>query len=487
MSQKKRITYYLAMCYFAMSAALFFVFIYTYSYYFYKIQEQMIVEKARKSEELSLKIAMERFVSLQGRYELRKDLHDRLARTMARDKLDDLVIALNSKSDPVPLPKALQDEKKVDPAAIFIEDSAPVLKEEPALKPISKNELEKPFLDVFSRMSMNGKDLVDLRRFTKGMEQIVDISYILVDKRKVKLYKGEEVFDWEIRAYAVPFQEKEDSFAKKFEVLKNDPDIQLERFAIFQEGGTTALYEGKDFEVERDLVSYTFEKAGKQNKTYYEATMASEMALNQGNDEYCLKLTSYMVHPELKIAMVSSKNIFESDWTQFSFIERNLIPILAFMILAWIVCPILAWIAYKKASQFQFNLTVDLDGEEEVSSLPKYTKMTASSQLEVTPHEIEAKDQDLESEQQEVTEVKKTKDKAGLTFADLSKQTQASIKLEANTLQLESKDLDVIRDNNIRKSTGSFNRHKDEEKDTDYLAGVQSEVLKSLIKKLRQE
>ena len=50
---------------------------------------------------------------------------------------------------------------------------------------------------------------------------------------------------------------------------------------------------------------------------------------------------------------------------------------------------------------------------------------------------------------------------------------------------MDNEDLNQIRNNNIRKSTGSFNRHQDEEENTDYLAGVQSEVLKSLIKKLR--
>jgi hypothetical protein len=44
-----------------------------------------------------------------------------------------------------------------------------------------------------------------------------------------------------------------------------------------------------------------------------------------------------------------------------------------------------------------------------------------------------------------------------------------------------------IRQNNIRKSTGEFNRHQDDEQETDYLAGVQSDVLKSLIKKLRED
>ena len=44
-----------------------------------------------------------------------------------------------------------------------------------------------------------------------------------------------------------------------------------------------------------------------------------------------------------------------------------------------------------------------------------------------------------------------------------------------------------IRMNNIRKSSGDFNRHQDNDSKVDYLAGVQSEVLKSLIKRLRED
>jgi hypothetical protein len=52
-------------------------------------------------------------------------------------------------------------------------------------------------------------------------------------------------------------------------------------------------------------------------------------------------------------------------------------------------------------------------------------------------------------------------------------------------------DVEKIRQNNIRKSSQSYNRHEssdsEKEKDVDYLAGVQSDVLKSLIQKLRDE
>lgn len=79
-----------------------------------------------------------------------------------------------------------------------------------------------------------------------------------------------------------------------------------------------------------------------------------------------------------------------------------------------------------------------------------------------------------------------------VSFQDLSKQKASTKKLEplkagAESLQLETKEINQIRENNIRKSTGEFNRHQDEKEDADYLAGVQSDVLKSLIKKLRED
>ena len=52
---------------------------------------------------------------------------------------------------------------------------------------------------------------------------------------------------------------------------------------------------------------------------------------------------------------------------------------------------------------------------------------------------------------------------------------------------LDHGDVDEIRQNNIRKSSGSFNRRQDNEDDVDFLAGVESDVLKSLIKKLRDQ
>ena len=79
-----------------------------------------------------------------------------------------------------------------------------------------------------------------------------------------------------------------------------------------------------------------------------------------------------------------------------------------------------------------------------------------------------------------------------VSFNELAKQkltptSNEPTQVGVESLQLETKEINQIRENNIRKSTGEFNRHQDDQKDSDYLAGVQSEVLKSLIKKLRED
>lgn len=503
MSQRQRITIYIALCYFAMSTALFVIFISTYSYYFYKNQRHTVIYKSLNNDEKNIKIALERFRSSYGKYDLIRQEHDRMAKKMAKDKLNSLIIAINAESDPIPLPKPKIKEKKVDPAEVFIEETAPILKKEPVLKPIAKSELEKPFIDIFNKIVASNKHDVDLRRFTKGMEQLVDMSYILVDKQKITFYKEGQEFQWEVRAYAIPYQTEKDSIVEKIKLLENDNEIDLRQMVIFRDGQEEPLYQGLASKIDYEEVGPHFERANKLGKPLFlSATPYESYQLNNGQEELQVRYNLYAIDPKMGLCIASTTPIFKSEWMQFSFLERNWQPILAFIVMAWLICPILGWVAYRMASQFKFKFTVDLDGDEGEFKTPRsmrYTEPLPERPGEgfMTQEICQLDEEEIEDPAAPVGVAKAgesaTNDSPKVSFQELAKQKVSSVPKEntsnsrSEPIQLETREVNQIRENNIRKSTGEFNRHHDDEDNSDYLAGVQSEVLKSLIKKLREE
>jgi hypothetical protein len=481
-----------------MSTALFVIFISTYSYYFYKNQRQTVIYKALNNDEKNTKVALERFRSSHGKYDLIRREHERMAKKMAREKLNALLVAINAESDPIPLPKVKVKEKEVDPADVFIEETAPILKAEPLLKPISKSELEKPFIDIFNKIVSINQNDVDLRRFTKGMEQLVDMSYILVDKQKITFFKGDQEFEWEVRAYAIPYQTEKDSIVEKIKLLENDHEIDLKKITIFRDGQTEPLHKGLASKIDYEEVQSFFDKANKTGKPLFVSARPYESyQLNNGQEELQVRLSLYAVDPTMGLCIASTTPIFKSEWMQFSFLERNWQPILAFIVLAWIICPILGWVAFRMASQFKFKYTVDLEGDEGDFNTPKslrYSEPVPKRPSEgFMTQEICAPEPEEEGDADETKTGKAgSKDLPKTSFKDLAKQKAEPTKIEpikagVESLHLESQEVHQIRQNNIRKSTGEFNRHQDDEQETDYLAGVQSDVLKSLIKKLRED
>jgi hypothetical protein len=222
---------------------------------------------------------------------------------------------------------------------------------------------------------------------------------------------------------------------------------------------------------------------------------------------------------------------------QFSFFERNKFPIILYIVLAWMICPILMWVGFKKANRFQFKFTANLEPDEDGLSLPippmdpfassrstfedpvlqkpgpsleTDQRESPKDKLELNSDPVESEDSKLE-DVQPVVEEPLTAPKQN-ALEDLKAMSAQDEKLGPMTRMAMGKSDDIeaesapkqtfseteetgppsshieqIRMNNIRKSTGDFNRHQNSDEQVDYLAGVQSDVLKSLIKRLRDE
>jgi hypothetical protein len=263
----------------------------------------------------------------------------------------------------------------------------------------------------------------------------------------------------------------------------------------------------------------------------------------QGREVQQHLMNSFFTDPSLGLTFVLHRVINEPEWTDFPFFERNWIPILLYVVLAWLVCPLLFWWGINMSNRFQFNFTVDLDGEDvdtldavmgdrrhsngpsslPVSPLPDVPAVMAEQEKSRSTSSQGNKEVSSETEHPNDRSVEVPSDTPKKTridyldspsvgpltrrlmedgpVRDLARSNEAGdpastpvpnqTEHKMDLMSSSQSDVEKVRQNNIRKSSQSYNRHEssdsEKEKDVDYLAGVQSDVLKSLIQKLRDE
>ena len=311
------------------------------------------------------------------------------------------------------------------------------------------------------------------------------------------------------------------------------------RLGIYPYKGGAPLYLGKEHQLDAGKLAYFEENGSKGGVPFFSSPETFVVkGPYHGQEVQQHLMNSFLTDPSLGLTFVLHRVIYEPEWTQFSFFERNKLPIFLYIVLAWIVCPFLFWWGIRLSNKFQFNFTVDLEGDDvdtldavmgdrrrsaqpfvmsslsmpelerddpkvqsaaPIGEAPNHVRQVepehnSKDSLEPAPHSgVEKKKSEIfESSKVGPLTRRLLEDGPVKNHKESSKDSVQEVDPKDHTMDLMSSsqsDVEKIRQNNIRKSSQSYNRHEGsgKEKDFDCLAGVQSDVLKSLIQKLRDE
>lgn len=503
MTKQQRLVFIGVLLYVFVSVSLFAIFVFTYRTYWYRNQEQMTVTRALQNERIYLNAVFESHRSLQNVEQAQLKTRLDLLKSIARVRLEDLMISLEARSSQLQV--KVKDRRLVEEPVNDDKDSQERFSR--LLSPVvsSLKSEQKAFLEILERFNNSSEGQMVFKRFSNSVEQMVDMNYILVDQAQFEFQMGKEKVDWQIRAYVIPPKPQLNDHSKELlaELNRKDP-YNFKRLGIYNYDDKNE-FSGIDHKPNLSQLPYIKEQGIKRGTEFFNSP--EPLKIKTSGQKEKLLMNSYLTSPQLKKTFALHRSILEDEWMQFSFYDRNKHPIILYIALAWIICPILMWYGFRTATRFQFKFTADLNAEDDDFSLKshppdqeenhKQTDLMASSPQNKgnvdsgsntegsTDQQSFIKDEPVQKTLAEALNLEKKEDQVSAPFFENS-ITNSTSSQNSHVAQRNGS-MEHIRTNNIRKSSGDFNRHQDQDSNVDYLAGVQSEVLKSLIKRLREE
>lgn len=500
MEVNKRLISYVSICYLIISILLFSIFIYSYRFYFYKNQKQTQIIHAEAREELILKSIVEKFKAKHEKRELEQKLHMDFLKKAAKSKLQIITESLNAISDS----NTKKAEEPIaddigDPDFIFVDVPEVDKALDKMIKPLNKKDSEGKFIKHFNDLTLNVLDGLRVQRIVKGeYAKPIPISYINLGEKKLALYNDGFEYNWTVRIFGkVKSIKNIDYESLENEIAAMYPNGS-KRLKIFYSSNETPVLHGENSDIDFKRIKAIWSKSEELVTMTYISHQTEEKVIYNDQEMLKIRLYSFLIDPETNLTLTLALDILENAWTQFSFFRRNIVPISVFVILAWVICPILAFFAFKMAHKFQFTFTADLeenrtasDYQEEESQIKK--GHTDSFFTTPIPDWEDSSDEEVNHESAQLTQKRQTVTDTLTQSApsSLSKNEKTIENQYFNTKispfsQFNDEELQHIRMNNIKKTQGMFTV-KDAETDIDYLEGVQSDVLRSLISKLREE
>jgi len=525
--KKKQLVTNVAIGYILVSVVLFAIFIFTYRMYWFRIHRQLVENRAKQSEEVSLIRMMRPFLLEKARRTAQAESHSKLLTRLGGSMLDEL----QSRLEAISFKDPIEDFETPDAAPTFIE--TPVEKDgekrlDELLKPVMPKSGDGPFEKLLHSVTGKTKGLIEFRVFVNGIEQMVPLNWSFIGSREMNLRaENGDALEWDLRAYVVPLRTEKVALADvKGEMQELDPRA-LSRLGVYAFGELEPIYRGADHEFQPTNLNHYEGRAKNLGAARYESPEPLPLRGSyMGQEMTKLMMMSFLSDPKLEMTFVIERNIYEHEWAENQFFFRNRVPILTYAIMAWLVCPLVFWFSVKRTNRFQFQFTADLEGDddhftpalalpreedeyEETPSAPVHeekekiveAKLEKTEKPEKEAKEIFEKEEQPEESPRKVAQGEAQEKNRNEQPPVLEKENQSPrvtgsqegpltrrLRDPAEMGQpLDRGDVDEIRQNNIRKSSGSYNRSHDEEGDVDFLAGVESDVLKSLIKKLREQ
>ena len=497
MEINRRVITYVAICYLVISVLLFSTFIYSYRYYFYKNQKQTVILRTQAKEELFLKSIVEKVKSHFRTKESEKNL---VLDSLKREAKAKLVVVSEAL-------KVISEEKtnKPEPINQDIDDPDFIFSDVPEkektitriLKPLNKKDSEGVFIKMFDRLNLSSDTKrIRIQKAVEGeFNKPIPISYLMLGEENLNLYNDGFNYKWRLKAFGeIPRVESVD-YNKVRDEIKVLDAYRSKRLVIFESNNPVPIYSGQDKVIEFEKIETIWSRAIEKAEDFYFTENFENEVIYKDERMEKVQMHSILIDPELKLTMALTRDIFESEWKQYSFFDRNIYPISVYIILAWVVCPILAWFAYIMAARFRFNYTVELDNRDhyDEDSDDRYENELKAAK---TQSFLTSPIPDWEGEESEEINLPKTvekgKNEQNTLFSQVAKNVEKHDGNDSSGAKIgpfenfSGKELKKIRENNIRKSKGVFNASQNNDDEIDYLEGVKSDVLKSLISKMRE-
>lgn len=468
----------LAIAYLLVSVTLFGVYFYASREYFYRFQKAAVNDEIKAEENIILRnlllefrtdkiIADERKAS----YEIQMEKTAETCLGMAR--------------------KAIQEfAKHLDKNSVG-NNSKPVLENRPfTINPSDKKPDGLEALNsFFDEISGGEDDHIILRRHDiMAPNKMTPLDYQTLKEETVEFFWGDKKLRWVIRALGKSF-ESTDHIQNTLDRIKEIQKVTANRMLVFRFRENSPIYSGDNVPSEPNT-KYPEETSLQQRNPFF--WQDSKEHVTSGQEQ--ITWVSYMSDPEQKLTIVLKKTIHESEWMKYSFFDRNLPVILTFAALAWLVFPFLAFVSYRYAMRVRLSMTTDLGmyQYEDDSYHDEHPEPVAGEAAEAAKRK-QSKEDEPEVEDRQLPESTepapvRESNKAG----EQPEQSRESVTHSRQRpayrppSALTAPETLKVRENNIRKSKGSFVRGADEEEDADVFESVQSDVLKALVKKLRQ-
>jgi len=499
MEINRRVVTYVAICYLVISVLLFCTFIYSYRYYFYKNQKQTVILRTQAKEELFLKSIVEK---VKSHFRTKKSEKKFALNSLKREAKEKLTLVSEAL-------RGISEEKtdKPEPITQDIDDPDFIFSDVPEkektitriLKPLNKKDSAGVFIEMFDKLNTSSENKrVRIQKTVKGeFNKPIPISYLMLGEEKLNLFNDGFKYEWILKAFGeVPKIENVD-YDKIRDEIKVLDIYRSKRLVIFESNNPNPIYSGEDKVIEFEKIESIWNRAIEKAEDFYFTENFETEVIHKDERMSKVQMHSILIEPELKLTMALTRDIFELEWKQYSFFNRNIYPISVYIILAWVVCPILAWFAYIMAARFRFNYTVDLENNEGegVANDDPYDddlKAVKTESFLTSPIPDWEDDEGEDANIQTPNTDKKAVDHGKSIFSQMPKNVEKhdgndSVETKIGPFDnFTGKELQKIRENNIRKSRGIFNASQYNDEDVDYLEGVKSDVLKSLISKMRE-
>ncbi len=478
-NKTKRLFIYLALCYFAVTLALFVVYYASASFYFYRVHKSNVLSGIQGQEEVFLYKLLTDLRAVKNLEKAREEYYREVLKKIGAEKLASVATAVEFCADLM---------RKQEASASHMEGKPPGKAENPEssgrLRDIINSSGKPGFTDeligLIEKVGGGTGDHIRLRLSGEGAPRDPQpLEYLELANRTLAIENDAgEKRTWTLRSFGRPSPPLSgDGYAAVLHRYEKENPNPMSRLAIFRFGGGAPYYQGKANSMDSTgLESHEKESLDKGLEVFNVQAPASEEVVRDGQPGEEVILKASISDPDLQFTLALTQRVSEQFWRKpFSFFDRNQVVILTFFVLAWVVFPLIAYIAYRFAIKMRFNMTLDLDGERNEELLPgENAEEELAAHQPLTVPTAAAPPPDEKPAPQAMAAI----------MAGPSPAKNAATLFE----EFRSKDISEIRTNNIRKSKGMFNASRDlnDRANVDYLEGVQSDVLKSLLKKLRE-
>lgn len=481
-----RLAIYLAISYFIVSALLFVVFYISGKTYFFNVQKDAVINRVQGDEGVFLYNILKELQAVREIEESQEQSYREVLKSLGDEKLGLIVSALESKLE------SLQKEASRSSPIEELGLPGETRSTDPQLT-TGKLQLDVEIPEYFKSLAGKPGDMIIARLSGPNLRREPHpLEYLELAETSLHLPKGGKSATWSVTTYGKPYSSKDsEGNSKVFRQFEKSHGEFVRRLVVFPMGSQDPSFRGSNNVTESvgmELIEKSAVEKGDHVLKHHQPE--TKLVNSGGRLEEEVVISTVLADPELRMTLCLVNTIPEFTWTSYSFFERFKKVIWVYAILAWVIFPLAAYVAYRLAVKLRFKMTLDLEADEGDEDKDfhdsGYTRELSKTETPPVAHPPRVQETSHAQEKKGTPPAVETNSASHTKTSEpimepVNKDYRSSIFEE-----LRPREHSMIRLNNIRKSMGTFNSSTEKRpENVDYLRGVQSDVLKSLIKRLR--